>query len=65
MTRGRPRTAKTDPTGTHITALLDNDTKQQWDNYCDNIDITGSQLLRRLIKAELTNQVWKEKLNGS
>ena len=55
----RPRTEKTDPKGMHITAFLDIDIKTQWDNYCKTLDINASQLMRRLIKDELTQQRWK------
>ena len=55
----RPRTEKTDPTGTHITAFIDNDTKREFETYCKTLDINASQLMRRLVKDELTQQRWK------
>jgi len=59
MARGRKRTAKTDPTGFHITAFVDNELKKEWDSYCESLDLNSSQLLRRIMKAELKNQIWK------
>jgi hypothetical protein len=58
MARGRPKTEKTDTKGTHLTAFLDIDTKSQFDTYCKTLDINASQLIRRLIRDELTNQRW-------
>jgi len=57
MARGR--TKKTDPTGCHVTVFLDNDLKAEWDSYCQSLDINSSQLLRRLIRAELKVKLWE------
>lgn len=54
----RPRTDKTDPTGTHITAFIDNDTKREFETYCKTLDINASQLMRRLVKDELKHKRW-------
>lgn len=59
MARGRPKTTKTNPKGTHVTAFLDNELKKEWDSYCESLDLNGSQLLRRLIKDELKNKIWE------
>jgi predicted transcriptional regulator len=56
MARGRPRTEKTDPLGTHLTVFVDVELKEKWDSYCKELDLNSSQLMRRLIKDEL---VWK------
>ena len=56
MARGR--TKKTAPTGCHVTVFLDNDLKAEWDSYCQSLDINSSQLLRRLIRAELKVKLW-------
>lgn len=56
------KTKKPEPKGTHITAFIDNELKKEWDRYCESIDLNGSQLLRKLMKTELKNQIWKGKV---
>jgi len=55
----RPRTEKTDTTGIHITAFIDNDTKREFETYCKTLDINASQLVRRLVKDELKHKRWE------
>ena len=45
----------------HITACIDKQTKTALEDYCKQIDLTSSQLIRRLIKNELQQQRQKEK----
>jgi len=65
MARGRPRTEKTDTTGTHLTVFVDLELKQRWDNYCKELDLNSSQLMRRLVKDELVWQRWAGSLNNA
>lgn len=50
--------------GVHITAYLDKETKKALEDYCKEIDLTSSQLIRRLIKNELKQQTQLTKEQG-
>jgi antitoxin component of RelBE/YafQ-DinJ toxin-antitoxin module len=42
--------------GVHTTTFLDRETKKALEDYCKGLDLTVSQLIRRLIKNELKQQ---------
>ena len=42
--------------GVHTTTFLDRETKKALEDYCRSLDLTVSQLIRRLIKNELKQQ---------
>jgi hypothetical protein len=50
---------KLESKGVHLTAFLDIDTKSQFDAYCKDLDLNASQLVRRLVREELTHQRWR------
>ena len=48
-----------EPKGVHTTAFLNPDLKKAFEVYCKDLDLSASQLVRRLIREELKHRRWQ------